>query len=491
MASDLKRDEAPIGRIQAGRFVGEFAALALSLSFIALCAFLFMLAPTDYRTPVLFPLLLIYLIGRLIWISFSPSSAPSLLILHWFTLFGAMIPLYFQYQGNSFHYPFLTSPNFDVTGPVTIVWLFVLFVDTGHGLATAWARRRAAPAEYVAHDAAVGLIRPSVFALVVLALIAAGVSSVGLEYFLASRLEQFLEYGTSALNFFMFTITLRLAVYWLFILSALLTWRALKTSGPFTLLFVGLAVLTGLATAELLVFSNPLGTARFLVMGFLLMMVAAFAPIDRPWMRLAIIVAAAFGLYVVFPVLGSAPRANEVVWVLGAEQLRSYLSHLDFDNAPQLMLGFQYAADQGFHYGWNILSAILILLPRSIWPGKSEGLGSMIISSYGVEFTNVSAPIYLEFYLDFGYPGVAVFSLLFGLLLGWANSLSRRHGRFSAAWMLNIALFAAMPIIVRGALTTGFVLMYAHLVVIAAFAMTRPVVRLVRLLSPQGRARAR
>jgi oligosaccharide repeat unit polymerase len=437
------------------------AALALAAVVAGLCVLLVAIAPSEHRAPLLHYALIVYLVTRLIKISYAPESAASLLMLHWFTLFGAMIPLLFQYQGDSFYYPFMASAYFDILGPVAIVFLFVLFVDLGHYLASQ-ASVRGRPEQLLLTETPLSLTAVMLLLVVANVLIFGALRHFGFGYLTATRLEQAVEYETDGLGFFLFDVTMRLMLYWCFVLAALVTRDTVAKEGVLHRRALAcVAVLMGIAL-EILIFSNPLSTARFLVLGLLLMMFLTIVDFRLPAIRLGLVAGAAASLYIVFPILGSASRSDEILWVLDREQLTSYLSHLDFDNGAQLLMGYRYSLEKGFYYGLNVLSALLVLVPRSIWPQKSEGVGADVITYFGGTFTNVSAPIYLEFFLDFGFAGVAVFSLALGFLLGWLNQAALRTGRYSVAWMLNIAMFATMPLLVRGALMTGTVALYAH-----------------------------
>jgi hypothetical protein len=443
----------------------------LALVFLALCLYLLAIAPVLLRSPPLHYLLIGYLIIRILQISFNPQTAASLLMLHWFTLFGAVIPLLYQFQGNSFHYAFMSSSDLDILHPLLIVTLFSLSVDAGHFISTRQGGNLVNATATVERQLQPSLWSLSLFVVATNALVAGAIKGYGIDYFLTNRLEQYLDYHNAGFDFFFFNFVMRIALYWCFVITGLITLQSIKIQGLLSWRTTLSASLLLLLTAEMAVFSSPFGAARFLVLGFLLMFAMAFTDMASATMRLGFVTSAAIALYLVFPVLGSAPRANEVVWVLSEAQLTDYLSHLDFDNAPQLLLGYIYSQEQGLMHGWNLLSALLVFVPRSLWPAKSEGLGSIIISYFGVTFTNVSAPMYLEFFMDFSYPGAVVLSLLFGVIIGKVNRTARRKGRFSASWMLNVALFAAMPIIVRGALMTGMSLIYAHLIVIATWAL--------------------
>lgn len=433
-------------------------AFTLTVIVVGLCMTLLWLAPSLHRAPLLHYALIAYLLIRVLMVSYSPRSAASLLMLHWFTLFGAMMPLLFQYQGDSFFYQFMASEHFDILGPIIVVVLFAVCVDLGHYLtAHKWVHIEPQSTELrIRLRAVLGML------VIANILVAGAMLHFGLSYLTATRLEQFLEYQVDGVGFFFFDVSMRIMLYWCFVLAVLVVRDAINRDGLFQLRSLACVIVLLCIVVEIAIFSNPVATPRFLLLGLVFMVMLAVFSFKTPVLRLGLVAGAAVALYVVFPVLGSASRTDEIVWVLNQSQLIEYLSHLDFDNGAQLLMGYRFAQEQGYYHGLNILSAVLVLVPRSIWPDKSDGVGAAIITYFGGTFKNVSAPLYLEFFIDFGFVGVAVYSLVLGLLLGWVNSAAAQAGRYTVPWMLNIALFATMPLLVRGAVMTGTVALYAH-----------------------------
>lgn len=67
-------------------------------------------------------------------------------------------------------------------------------------------------------------------------------------------------------------------------------------------------------------------------------------------------------------------------------------------------------------WGYQLLGPIFFWVPRSVWSSKPIGTGEMIADGLGFDFTNVSAPLWAEGMINFGYPGVVLFFVLFGLI---------------------------------------------------------------------------
>lgn len=76
--------------------------------------------------------------------------------------------------------------------------------------------------------------------------------------------------------------------------------------------------------------------------------------------------------------------------------------------------------------GSTLYEAALSLLPRAIWPDKpvSAGSGDLVSRYTGIRFsrdTSVGVGQVLEWYVNFGTPGVAVGFFLFGLIVCWLD----------------------------------------------------------------------
>ena len=89
-----------------------------------------------------------------------------------------------------------------------------------------------------------------------------------------------------------------------------------------------------------------------------------------------------------------------------------------FDAHQMIVTIGRYVAETGFAWGKQILGALLFFVPRSLWPGKPEGTGhTAIVHLDQFYFSNVSAPMPAEGYVNFGLVGVVLMAVFFGLLV--------------------------------------------------------------------------
>ena len=92
-------------------------------------------------------------------------------------------------------------------------------------------------------------------------------------------------------------------------------------------------------------------------------------------------------------------------------------NHVDFDAHQLLMASIKYVKNNHIFYGLNIFSALFFLLPRSIWKGKAEGTGSIVMKYFGSWQLNVSTPLVAELYTAFSIWGVILGFLLLGRMV--------------------------------------------------------------------------
>lgn len=93
-------------------------------------------------------------------------------------------------------------------------------------------------------------------------------------------------------------------------------------------------------------------------------------------------------------------------------------NYLSGDYDAFVMIGNirRYTNDYGIMHGKQLIGNLLFFVPRNIWKDKPVGSGSLVFSTFGRQFTNVSCPLVAEFYLNFGLLGVTLGGLLFGVL---------------------------------------------------------------------------
>ena len=118
-----------------------------------------------------------------------------------------------------------------------------------------------------------------------------------------------------------------------------------------------------------------------------------------------------FGLFFIFPLFDNfryfdGTFTSVVSW--------DYLVSMNFDASQMFMTVQKWDV---VTWGKQLLGVLLFFVPRSLWPGKPVGSGAAIADMQGA-FGNVSMPWWGEGYINFGYLGV----LLFTLILSFATA---------------------------------------------------------------------
>ena len=165
-------------------------------------------------------------------------------------------------------------------------------------------------------------------------------------------------------------------------------------------------------------------------------------------------------LFIAFPIFNTFRRElslNNFSSVFGNGVLSNY-TNADYDAYRMLVSCLRYVKKEGCTWGIQALGAFLFFVPRSIWPSKPVGSGSVLIrNEFGNDyFSNVSCPFVAEGYINFGIVGAALFGFLLGLFSEKTDTLYRNNNRdrendFSPYYFLVFQMF----FLLRGDLMSG------------------------------------
>lgn len=137
-----------------------------------------------------------------------------------------------------------------------------------------------------------------------------------------------------------------------------------------------------------------------------------------------------------------------------------FFAHIDFDAFSMIVHVIHYVHQVGFSYGTNILSGLFFFVPRAIWSGKSEHVGSFLFPQLryyrDVWTDNVSSPPPAEGYFAFGMIGAVLFSLAV-----WSSFVVLERAARAAERNSPLQFMAALTpmyaiMILRGPFIVGF-----------------------------------
>jgi len=233
------------------------------------------------------------------------------------------------------------------------------------------------------------------------------------------------------------------------LLLAALAYKLYARTGTVTL-YVLIIVLTIFTAVE----NNPIATARFQVGTILLGVFFIF-----PWKKyktLITIYGLIIGLTIIFPYADLFRSSNDSSLEAKIERLsieNPLAVKVDYDSFQQIMNGIRMVQEHGIEYGQQISSALLFWIPRAIWPDKAEPTGRLIAEQSGYTFTNLSAPLWIEFYVDGGYILVVCGFIFYGAFVRWADDIRRKHTGHATSTFLLVTIYAGYQIfLLRGSL---------------------------------------
>jgi hypothetical protein len=178
-------------------------------------------------------------------------------------------------------------------------------------------------------------------------------------------------------------------------------------------------------TVAVLLVVNPISSPRY-VFGTVALSLAAAAGAYATLRRFRIVaISAVAGMLVVFPVLDSF-RVSTSQGVKTVDVVAS-LSTGDFDAFGQLMNTLDFVDTHGITWGSELLGVVTFWVPRSLWPSKPVDTGILLAEYKGYSFSNLSASIWTELFINGGW----VLLVLGMLALGYALRLADRRVELS------------------------------------------------------------
>ena len=99
----------------------------------------------------------------------------------------------------------------------------------------------------------------------------------------------------------------------------------------------------------------------------------------------------------------------------------------DYDAAVEVSAADRYTQLEGLSYGRQLAGDVLFWVPRRFWADKPTGSGFVLGYFFRTATPNISAPLWAEGFVDFGWLGVVIFLMTFGYISarldrGWASS---------------------------------------------------------------------
>jgi len=221
----------------------------------------------------------------------------------------------------------------------------------------------------------------------------------------------------------------------------------------------------------LAVLVNPVSSARYTFGTAFLAVLGALGAYATVRRFRTVAVSSLVGIVFLFPLLDTFRRSLD-----STVQLESPLDSMttgDFDAFAQIINTAEMVRAEGVAWGTQLLGVLFFWVPRSIWPTKPIDTGAEIAEFKLYRFKNLSAPLWSEFFVNFGWVGLIVGMILVGFLL---RRLDRRAELTLRVSPLPGVVACITPfymlILLRGSLLQAMVNLFVILAV--SWFVTRP-----------------
>ena len=304
-------------------------------------------------------------------------------------------------------------------------------------------------------------------------------STVGFVQFVKSRDESFqsLSAAFAPPNIgvvFRSAVFMSLIVSWVALVryrreSQIAARRGLPESAFRMNMNMALIVFVGLLLANSL---NPVSNARYLSGTAVLAVAAALGMFATSFRFRASAYGFLLALLVIFP-QADAFRYSREANVKVSDPIESLMTP-DYDSFAQIINGYTIAIRDGIDFGNQALGVFLFWIPRAIWPSKALDSGIEIANGRGYSFTNLSAPLWIELFLNGGWTILILGMFAAGAALHrWDTKLDRELALYSMPTILGCILPFYMLILLRGSLLQAAPYLFFTLVC-AFFVQRRP-----------------
>jgi hypothetical protein len=368
------------------------------------------------------------------------------------------------------NYPFygMAYPESDVTRSATVLLVFSIAILAGQLFAYREFNNKYNNKNDVS---SIRVARP--YSIVLMALASAVlISIIGVDVFISRRSDAvFSDLEVASEVYVLLQQTVRTLAILSFVAS-LHRWKYARHSlGNFGLMAITLCLNV--------VANFPLNIPRFHLFAYIFIVMHLIVDVTRPGFKMILIGCIIIGVGTVFPLVSFLQRGSG-----GVDFEFDFIGYLqtngDLDGFQSMINATLLVARDGNSWGWQLLSALLAFVPRSVWPDKGLPTGSLAADAAGYSFLNISMPLPSEFYVDFGMVGVAAGGLIVGIFL---TRMDMRYNSFRKNRDLWTSLFIGgicgyLVILSRGTLLgvispIGIYFMFSFILTRSPFSETR------------------
>lgn len=144
------------------------------------------------------------------------------------------------------------------------------------------------------------------------------------------------------------------------------------------------------------------------------------------------------GMVLIFPAITlfthNHQAVGDVSLALVWNQIVDHYFSINYDSWANIYTAIEIAGAHGVQWGHQLLGSLLFFVPSSVWSAKPLATGiflaDYLIANYGMWFTNLSAPLIAEGYLDFGLVGVILYAGAAALAVTVLNIIALRSNKW-------------------------------------------------------------
>mgnify|MGYP000170947131 CR=1 FL=1 len=361
-----------------------------------------------------------------------------------FNMFGIILPGLLQCADG--HYPWfaLSYPSDVVFYAAVILFIYSCVVPFGYFISYSRLRSRYAPTIRVPSN---GFYIGGIFVFFLLTVI--GIYALGSAYFFTSRRETYFLPIFLEKNSPTFSIAITIVRDFGFFGLALLVAAFADKRIHWALLIIPAAF----AISGFFLANNPYNVARFNLFSFLIALLPLYFSTRKQFFKFAFVACYFGGILIAMPLANFMAR-GAVGSEITVDFFAIYRTTADFDGFQSIMNVILWVSDQGLRWGHELLSAILFFVPRDLWEAKAIGTGVAAATYMRYPMTNISSPLPIEFYADFGLVGMTLLLPFVGAILAWCDIKADRSttARNHLSRLPYAVLAGYVAILIRGPL---------------------------------------
>jgi hypothetical protein len=191
---------------------------------------------------------------------------------------------------------------------------------------------------------------------------------------------------------------------------------------------------------------------------YIALLLVAFPKFFASWSRRMLLLVG--GMVLIFPVItifthNRQQAIGDVSLTQVSDLLVDHYFSINYDSWANIYTAIEIAGAHGVQWGHQLLGSLLFFVPSSVWSGKPLATGiflaDYLIVNYSMWFTNLSAPLIAEGYLDFGFVGVMLYAAAAAFGVTLLNKIAQRSRKWVA---FPMAVYGAvfLMIVLRGSL---------------------------------------